>query len=146
MLATVLLRSGSVPLDIKMTANHSFIHLSDIVLPQAGRIFRLILQVYPGGLYPFLSELSVLRRRLSSLTEAALFANDLEIPSDDASGIHIFGNSPLLRKLEINLCHSQSELLKALCDLHIPFSQLTELILDVHSSPHIMFCILKDTC
>ena len=139
-LETVLLRSGSAHLDIEMMANFSFIPVLDIVLPQAGRIYRLNLHTHLGGLCSFLSEFSTPGRTLSSLTEAILSGSHLEIPE---GGIHIFGDRPLLRKLDIRL-EGQSELLEALCGLHIPFSQLTELTLGVNSSPHSVLCILKE--
>ena len=74
-------------------------------------------------------------RTLSSLTEAILPGDHLEIPD---GGIDIFGDRPLLCKFKISLRNHQSELLKALCNLYIPFSQLTELSLGVLSSPYII--------
>ena len=142
LLETVLLRSGSAPLDIEMKADHSFISVSDVVLPQAGRISRLKLRAYPGNFSPFLCNFSMPGQTLSFLTEATLFGYHLEIPD---GGLRIFGDCPLLRKLEIYLCRRQSGLLKALHSLHVPFSQLTELTLHIRSSPHTILCILKDT-
>ena len=76
------------------------------------------------------------------MTEAIFSGSHLEVPKGD---INIFGDRPLLRKLEILLQEGQSELSKAIHGLHIPFSQLTELALDVQPSPHTMLCILGST-
>jgi len=142
-LETVLLRSRSAPLDIEILGNYSSIPMLDVVLPQAGRISRLILRAYPGDFRSFFSEFSRRGRMLSSLTEAVLVGSHLGIP-DSASGIHIFRDCPLLRKLDIHLLDGQWELLKALRRLDSPFSQLTELSLDIHSTPHDILCILKE--
>ena len=144
LLETVLLRSGSAPLDVEMRADCSFMSVSDIVLPQAGRISRLNLHARdPEGLCSFLCNFSLPGHTLSSLTYAGLFfSGRLEIPD---GGIRIFGDRPLLRKLTIELHEDQSELLKALRGLHVPFSQLTEVTFNVHSSPHSMLSILKET-
>jgi hypothetical protein len=143
-LKTVLARSGSAALELGMTAGEALTLVSNIILPLAGRISRLNLDAgycYPGDFSPFLDRLSVPGYALSSLTEASLYGDRLKI-SD--GGVRIFGDCPLLRKLEICLCDRQYKLMEAIRGLRIPFSQLTELTLDIHSSPHIMLCILKD--
>jgi len=136
-----------------------------MALSQAGRISRLKLHADPGGFCSFLCKCSLPGHTLSSLTKAGLFSDRLEPPEDDIwifgdrplppslgdrleipdGGIRIFGDHPLLRKLTIRLHKCQSELLKALRSLHILLSQLTELTLGVHSSPHSVLCILMET-
>ena len=49
MLETVLLRSVSALLDTEIKGDPSFVPVSDIILPQAGRVSRLKLLPYPGG-------------------------------------------------------------------------------------------------
>ena len=132
MLETVLLRSGSAPLDIEMIARYSFTSVFDFVLPHTGRISRLNLYAHPGDFSSILSEFSGRGRTLSSLSEAMLVGTSLELLDGD---IHIFGDRPLLRNLTIRLCGYQPELLDAICWLHIPFSQLTEHSLELQSPP-----------
>ena len=140
-LETVLLRSGSAPLDIEVAAICSFISMVDIFLPQAGRISRLGLRTGTGD-FSSLAKFSMPGWTLASLTKASLIGSYLEIPD---GGIHIFGDCPLLCKLELRLRSEHQPLsLNAILGLHIPFSQLTELSLDLHFSRGTVFCILKD--
>ena len=143
LLETILLRSGSAPIEILMIVQDcSFMSVSDTVLPHAGRISRLHLFADPRGFCSFFCSFSVLghtRHTLSSLTEVILTGDHLEIPD---VAIRIFGDHPLLRKLTIDY---QPELWKTLRGLHAPFSQLTDLTLNVHSSPPSILSVLKET-
>ena len=142
MLEAVLFRSASAPLDIYMSVVDSLMPVPDIILPQASRISQLHLGTF-GDLASFISEFSTPGRMLDSLTKATLFSPHLDIPD---GGIHIFGDCPLLRKLDVRLNERRPELLlKTLRGLHVPFSQLTELVLRENSSPHTILCILRET-
>ena len=124
-----------------MTAEDS-IPMLDVILPQVGRIYRLILQACPRSFSSLLSEFSTPGRSLSSLTEASFSVDRLEIPD---GGIYILGDRPLLCKLHICLGGRRPDLLNAIRSLGISFPQLTELSLNTCSSPHAMLCILKGT-
>ena len=139
MLKTILVCLGAALLKLDMKVDQAFILLSTIILQQADRIAQL--NLHAGNCYSqdfspkFLCRFSLSGYTLSSLTKVGLFRDHLEIPD---GGIQVFEDCPLLHKLKIHFLMGQSGLLKALCGLHIPFFQLTELSLYIHSSPHSM--------